>query len=201
MISPVWNVYVYDLVVQPVPMGTLMRSGLARGVSVRPIKQGDPILSSFPVPPAVVAQRFDQGAACLAAFRDDELQGYIWLLLGPYMEDEVRCTYVPTNFKEAAFDFDLYVFPEYRMSRAFASLWDGANQYLRERGKRWTYSRISRFNLSSRNAHARLGARRIAQALFLKLGRLELMLATVRPYMWLVIGNSVQPCLRLNQPD
>ena len=81
---------------------------------------------------------------------------------------------------EAVFDFDVYVFPEHRMGRAFVSIWGAVNRVLHERGIRWTFSRITRFNVASRNAHIRLGARRIGSALFFKAWALEAMLASVR---------------------
>jgi len=72
-----------------------------------------------------------QGAICLGAFKNDELLGYAWILLGTYEEDEVRCFFVPMPEGESAWDFDIYLDPKYRIGFAFPRLWDEVNTYLR----------------------------------------------------------------------
>jgi hypothetical protein len=86
------------------------------------------------------------------------------------------------------------------MGAAFVGLWNGANRVLRERAVRYTFSRVTRFNEASRRAHARLGARRVGTGAFLMAWRLQLMLATVPPYVHLRVGASAPVQLRLSAP-
>lgn len=166
--------FVYDLVEQPVaPAPSLPARYLAQ---VRWLEVGpdSPELALMPPAAAVKALRFKQGARCIAVYRKSDFIGYVWFCFKQYEEDEVRCTYQLARPAVSAFDFDFYIFPAFRLGRAFATLWDSANEFLRSNGVEHTYSRISRFNLASRQAHARLGARVVGQALFLRVGPFEL---------------------------
>jgi hypothetical protein len=86
------------------------------------------------------------------------------------------------------------------MSRAFLRLWDATNAYLRERGIEWTISRISAFQARSQAAHRRLGAQRVASALFLCLGAIEIAFFTRWPYAWLSLGARSRPELFIDAP-
>ena len=88
----------------------------------------------------------------------------------------------------AAWDFDVYVAPAYRLSRAFGRLWDAANEELRSEGVRWCHSRISAFNLSSIAVHEKLGARQVGWAGFLCLGGFQLMVSSLKP--WVHVSRS-----------
>lgn len=181
--SPHLGLYFYELMVQPVPDSLVGDDRIDRGVEICRICEGDRALRLMPVRPEILASRFKQGAICLGVRRGGQFVGYIWLALDAYEEDEVRCRYVPTPRGAAVFDFDLFIFPQHRMGRAFLSIWRAVNRYLQQSGINWTYSRITRFNLESRRAHARLGAVRVGRAIFLRAWRMECMLATVRPFV------------------
>jgi hypothetical protein len=71
---------------------------------------------------------------------------------------------------------------------------------LRSRGINFSYSRLTRFNLASRRAHARLGWKRVGSALFLRAWRIEVMAATIFPYVSLSPGESQRVRLEL-RPD
>lgn len=43
---------------------------------------------------------------------------------------------------EAVWDFDVYIFPQYRFGRVFAAMWSEANKYLQGRGITWSVSCI-----------------------------------------------------------
>jgi hypothetical protein len=175
-LSPRLRVYAYDLVVQP-----LRADPVPAGYEFREIRRGDPDVELMPARPDIKAQRFDHGAFCLGAYRGGKLVGFAWFKAESYDEDEARCTYVlPPG---TVFDFDVYVFPQYRMGRAFAALWAGASAFLRDRGVRATCSRIAMSNVTSMRAHARLGARRVGRATFLQLGPAQITVATVAPYV------------------
>lgn len=191
-LSPSVGLRVYELMAQPVAAVPLLPPGRSRHLTFAEIPRDDPVVGRMPARADIKALRFEQGAKCLGVFRKGELIGYIWFCFGRYHEDEVRCTYELAQPQESAFDFDLYVFPEYRMGTAFASIWYAANEYLRERGMQATYSRMTRFNLASRNAHARLGSRRVGRVVFLQVGALEAMAASVWPYVALTRSRRVR---------
>jgi len=191
------RLYVYQLMVQPIPEKPLLPARFARRLQIREIRRGDPEVALMPARPDIKQARFDQNAVCLGAFRDDRFIGYMWFCYRQYEEDEVRCTYVVTPADQAIFDYDMYIFPEHRMGFAFAAIWSGAAEYLRARGIRFTFSRLTKFNLASERAHRQLGCRRVAHAFFLNAGSLQLMAATVRPYLHLSWSPSRRVRLRL----
>jgi len=196
-ISPRLGIYVYEFMVQPIPDKPLLPGNLLRGLLFREIRQGDPEIALMPARPEIKDSRFAQGAICLGTFSKDKLIGYIWLCFGSYEEDEVRCTYRMVNRDESVFDFDLFVFPEYRMGVGFTAVWHGANEYLRKRGIRYSFSRLTRFNLASRRSHRHLGWKRVASAIFLKIFGAELMVATIFPYLSFSFGPRHRVHLQL----
>ncbi|MDX1656161.1 MAG: hypothetical protein R3310_13195, partial [Candidatus Competibacteraceae bacterium] len=181
--------------VQPINSQPLVRPSLTRNIQIREIKPGDPELAMMPPPSEVIESRFRQNAFCLGAFRKGEMIGYIWLGQKAYQEDEARCIYLVTPREEAVFDFDLYIFPKHRLGIAFVAIWDGTNRFLSDRGIRYTYSRLTRFNLVSRRSHQHLGGRRIGRAVFLKVWGVQLTAATVFPYLHLAPPASPGPRL------
>lgn len=166
----------------------------------RLVDRGDPMIASLGLSEAVLRHRFDQGAICIGAEKDGALIGTIWLVVGPFEEDEVRCRYVPAPEGQACWDLGVFVRPDHRLGLAFARLWETANAHLAERGVRYSLSRISAYNKISCTAHERLGARRIGQARFLRLGRLQIMWANVAPFFGISLSRARQPCFHLRAP-
>lgn len=199
-ISPRLGLYVYELMVQPISAKALLPNGLTKNLSFAEIDRHHPDIARMPAREEVKASRFDQGAVCLGTYRKGELIGYIWFCFGTYEEDEVRCTYELVDRAQSVFDFDLYVLPEHRMGIGFVAIWHGANAYLHERGIRYTFSRLTRFNLASRRSHAHLGWRRAAQVVFFQAGRVEVMLANAPPYVACTWKSGQRTQLRL-APD
>lgn len=117
-----------------------------------------------------------------------------------YQEAEVRCTCELTDREASIFDFDFYVLPEHRMGIAFLAIWQGMNDTLAPQGVRYTFSRMTRFNLASRRAHARLGAKRAGSAIFLQAWGLELMASSVAPWIGVTCQRTPRVVLRL-RPD
>jgi len=181
-VSSQLRLHVYEFVRQPVGEIPFVGRKLTP-LAMREIGADNPVVAFMPVRPEVMRERRAQNATCLAGFRNGTLVGYMWFCRPAYEEDEVRCTYVLESPATSVFDFDFYLLPEHRMGTAFARLWTGVNEHLQAQGVDATYSRLTRFNLESRRAHARLGARRVGRALFLKLGKIEVMLATLSPYL------------------
>jgi hypothetical protein len=192
-----FGVYAYRLVAQPVAPRPLLPPSRGRTIEIRMLERGDPAFAGLPLTPAVLEYRFGQGAVCLGAFKGGAAIGCLWLCLGPYLEDEVRCRFVP---RDASWDFDVYLLPEHRVGFGFARLWDEANAFLRARGLHWSISRISVLNTKSLAAHDKLGIRTLGTAAFLRLGPLQIMLATLAPFIHLSLSAAGAPTLRLRAP-
>ncbi len=190
------RLHAYRFMVQPITEKPLLPARFARRLEIREIRRGDPEVALMPARPEIKESRFAQDAICLGAFQNGQFMGYIWFRFGAYEEDEVRCTYLPAPEGQSIFDFDLYIFPEHRLGIAFAGIWDGANQYLRKRGVKFTFSRLTQSNYASRRAHDHLGWKEVGRAVFLQAGRLEVMAATVFPYLNLSLGKRVRLKLR-----
>jgi hypothetical protein len=199
-LSPHLGLFVYELMVQPITGKPLLPANFARNLRFGEIARGDPEIELMPAREDIKESRFEQGARCLGVYRKDKLIGYIWFCFDRYDEDEVRCTYELAVPGESVFDFDLYVLPEHRMGIGFMAIWHGANEYLRNRGVHYTFSRLTRFNVASRRSHAHLGWRCVGRALFLKAWRVELMLSTIAPFVSLTWTLRQRARMRL-APD
>ncbi len=199
-VSPKLRLYAYEFMVQPIPDKPLLPPSLIKGFEFREIKRGDPEIELMPARPEIKELRFDQGAVCVGAYRKAALIGYIWFGFRAYEEDEVRCTYSLGDPAQSVFDFDIYIFPEHRMGLGFMAIWHGANEYLRNRGVHFTFSRLTRFNLVSRRSHVHLGWQRIGRAVFLQAWSAEWMLATLPPYAYFSFSSQRRPKLTL-RPD
>lgn len=150
-------------------------------------------------PAAVIAARFAQGARCLAATdRDAKFAGFLWFVIGSYMEDEVRARFDPGPVGRAAWDFDVSIVPRYRMGRLFGYLWERASAELAACGVGYSMSRISAFNGPSLASHRRLGARVVGQASFVCVGRVQLMISTVAPKWHLSWQEKQRPVLAIS---
>lgn len=189
------RILVYELMEQPIPEGPYSTMHALSAFEQRRIEPQDKEVESMPVPESVVRSRFAQGAICLGTFKKGELIGYIWFAYRQYDEDEVRVTYEVAPSHESVFDFDLFIFPQHRLGLAFLAIWQNAANYLRAQGVRRSFSRVSRFNLATRRAHAHFGWKRVGRAVFLKLWRLELMTSTLYPYFYLSLSR--RPRIRL----
>jgi hypothetical protein len=196
-LSPRLGLYVYELMVQPIGGKKLLPTNLAKNLTFAEIVQGHPAIELMPARPEIKIARFEQGAICLGVFRKEKLIGYAWFCFNAYEEDEVRCTYVLAVPGQSVFDFDFYILPEHRMGIGFAAVWHGANEYLRARDIRYTFSRVTRFNVASRRAHAHLGCKCVGKALFFQAWRVELMLATLAPFIKFSWSCRSRPRLRL----
>ncbi len=196
-VSPSLHLHLYELLVQPIPGAPLLPGKLAKAYEFREIAKGDPEIALMPARPDIKESRFGQQAVCIGTFLKNELVGYLWLSFHTYEEDEVRCTFVLPDDGQSVFDFDLYIVPKYRMGLAFAAVWDGASQYLRQRGVRYSFSRLTRVNIASRRAHARLGTRCVGRMIVFVAGTFEFMLSSVPPYIHLSFRRKNRVRLKL----
>ncbi|MGF1526360.1 MAG: GNAT family N-acetyltransferase [Candidatus Competibacterales bacterium] len=192
----------YFFVAQPVTPGHPPLAATAN-ITVRPLASQDWRGEHWTAPihrdTAEIARRRSLGCDCLEAFRGDQLVGWLWLCYTPYRESEDRCSAIPET-PAWAFDLDVYIVPSARLSKALIALWRAANNHLAARHIPWTYSRISAFNPGSLAAHRRLGARVVARACFLRLGRWQLVTASVKPYFHMTGSPLYYPQLWLHPP-
>jgi|GEM_PF-300023 len=178
-----WELYKYQFLAQAVVAEPLCR-GRGKNIAVRQCFQAADLPPAYPRPGAVLDARYGQGALSLAAIKDGELSGFLWLSPDGYQEDEVRARYRLAS-PQSCWDFDVWVRPEDRLGLTFARLWEEANLLLRARAVRWSCSRISAFNAASLGAHGAIGTIGLGSALFLRCGRWQWMLASLAPYIHL----------------
>lgn len=190
----------YYFVAQPVSASALVAESSGRAIVIRRVDADDPLVAQFPRPQEVIAARFRMGAVCFAAEREGQFIGFAWIKEDQYSEDEVRCLFLLDPVEHAAWDFDVYIDPAFRFGRTFARLWDHVNQWLRERGYRWSLSRISAFNADSLAAHRRLGMRSIGSATFVCVRTVQLTLVGQAPFVHLGWRRDDVPTLRLRAP-
>lgn len=188
----------YYFMAQPVAARPWLPARRGLSLEIRRLASGDPALTAFPRPQAAYPYRFRQGAVCLAAFKAQRPVGFLWFTVAPYMEDEVRCRYVPIPDGQAAWDFDVYVAPELRTGPAFLRLWDEANRLLRSQGVRWSFSRVSAFNPLSVASHSRMGAARVGSVVFATLGGWQLSVASLRPFVYFSRNPASMPEFHLS---
>jgi hypothetical protein len=165
----------YYLTAQPIGSGQSTKLRPDPGTTFRDVLPGDDLIAAFPARPAdTLLRRFGTGATCTAAVVKGQFAGFIWLQREAYEEDEVRCTYVLVRPEASVWDFDVHIEPRYRLGRTMARLWAHVDERLGSSGVRWSFSRISAFNVASLSSHARLGARRCGAVSFLTLGPWQL---------------------------
>lgn len=197
------RLYRYYLTAQPVAASALLPSGRGRKIEIRLIQEQDEIIAQFPRPPGVIQARFKQNAKCLVASKEQRFIGFLWFLPGNhhYQEDEVRARYIPLPAERTAWDFDVYVEPDFRIGLTFLRLWDEANRILRENGVQWSCSRISAFNAGSLASHGRLGTLFLGSAIFFCAGRWQVSFASISPYFHLSSCPSSFPEFRINTEE
>ena len=188
------RIVMYEFVAQPVQAAP--RAGRPGKFRIDWAGSDSPLFAQVERPPAVIAARFRRHARCLAAtVGDATLAGFLWFVVGPYDEDEVRARFHPAPEGRTAWDFDVTILPDYRMGRLFLQLWDRAAMELSALGVSHTLSRISAFNAASLASHRRLGATRRGRALFLCAGRLQLMISSIPPKWHLSWREDQRPDL------
>lgn len=169
--------------VQPLPKERLVPVRENDPVRVGPISPSALDLAAFGRPIDAIQERFDAGSTCIAARREDELLGFMWLQKGTLKERLVRCHMRVEPSARVVWDYDFFIQPRYRVGRLFGRLWDAASASLRDQGVEATVSWIRLENRASEQAHSRLGARRIGWAVFLELFGCQAMASSFPPYL------------------
>ena len=188
----------YYFFAQPITDQCVIRNASKRRIKIYMPESDDLIFAQCPRPKAVIEERFKQKSKCFVATKDDQFVGFIWFSEEKYIEDEVRCEIVPRPVGVTAWDYDIYVNPKNRLGMAFPMLWDRVNQYLSQKGYKWTMSRISPINSASLSTHKKLGAIYSGQALFLCLWQVQIMGSSLPPYVH--ISTIKQPKIHLLAP-
>ncbi|TXL65962.1 GNAT family N-acetyltransferase [Zeimonas arvi] len=172
---------VIRLYLQPLPEEHLVPTKEGNNMRVGPISEDAFDASAFGRPPDAIRDRFRDGSLCIAATKNDELLGFMWLQRGTLRERIVRCEMRAEPESRVAWDYDFFIQPRYRLGRLFGRLWDAGSCTLREMNIEATVSWIRLDNRASEQAHARLGAKRIGWAAFLTVFGHQLMLSSFRP--------------------
>lgn len=166
---------------QPLPNERLIAVRENDPVRVEPISPGSLDLAAFGRPTDAIQERIDAGSTCIAALRDGELLGFMWLQQGTLKERLVRCHMHVEPCSRVVWDYDFFIQPRYRLGRLFGRLWDAASASLRGQGVEATVSWIRLGNRASEQAHARLGAKKIGWAIFLNVFGRQVMITSFRP--------------------
>lgn len=188
----------YRVVAQPVPAAAARPA--AGALAVERVGPEHPLLAQFPHRRDALRRRFAEQALCFAAHRDGALAGYLWVQEAAFMDRDAGCRFVPAPPGRAAWDYDLWIAPAWRMSRAFQRLWEAAHAELRARGIAWTLSCVHGSNHASLASHRRLGARVVAQAWILRLGERQLAAFTQRPFLDLNLLTGVRARVVVRAP-
>lgn len=173
----------YYITAQPVHEAPLTPARRGRQIEVTELPPDQALALPVDRPRHVIETRLHRRGRCLAASKAGVLLGFQWFTLHDYPEDEVRCVFKLSPEDRCAWDYDIYVLPEWRSQPVFSRLWDTCNQLLREAGIGLTLSRIHAFNAGSRRAHERIGAKIVGQAMFLCIGALQLAAFSARPWL------------------
>ena len=162
---------------------------------------GESALATVVRVPADIADRFAQGAWGFGAFRGNELLGWLWFIPGAYRDFSD-----PINFEleppaTTAWDFDIYVRPDARLTATFSCLWAAAFEALRAGGVTHTLSEISAFNPASLGAHRRLGAVAFGSVVMVRLGRFQALCSRrFRPHLQWSLHPEFRARLKIEVP-
>ncbi|MEO8224175.1 MAG: GNAT family N-acetyltransferase [Gammaproteobacteria bacterium] len=189
------------IVAQPVPAAATGSPRRGQNIQVRRITTGDPAIRIFTRYPDEIADRFAQGAVCLGAFRGDELLGWLWFVPGVFRDFVHPVSFALRPASTLAWDFDVYVRPDARLSAAFARLWEAGFAELRARGIAQSLSAISAYNPASLRAHRRLGTEPFGSILVLRLGRIRAVLSLAfRPHLQWSLNTDFRAVLPIDAP-
>lgn len=185
----------HDLVLYTQPVRATPLLPAARGVSieVRSYSGHQALDAGLPGPPG----RRRNGMHCLAAYREGRLIGFQWVNLGSHQDELVRARYVPMPEGRSAWSFDLHVDSAHRGGLVFARLTDATWALLRAHGRTKVASAIAASNRGAIGAEERLGGCRLGRAVHLRLGPLQLLVASLPPYLHLSVSHRGAPIMRV----
>lgn len=191
----------YLLFSQPVTDKQFLPANRGNSIMIHQLKYDDKKIHTLPRDINILKTRFNSGSVCLAAYKNNEFIGFLWLNFGDYAEDEVRCHFSPSPAEQTVWDFDVHIEQKHRIGFAFLRLWDETNKFLKNRGHRWTTSRISAFKPLSIQSHTRLGGKCIGSVTFLCLGNTQIMASTLPPYLHISFNTQSIPKIKVKGPS
>jgi hypothetical protein len=191
----------HDLVlyIQPVRTAPLLPAHRGASIEVRTLDGATALASGLPCPPEHMAARRRAGIHCLAAYSSDALIGFHWVALGAHEDEMVRCRYLPEPADRAAWSFHLQIESAHRGGLAFARLIDATAELLRAHGRTQVASYIAATNRGAIAAEERLGGRRLGRAVHLRVGSLQLMVASLAPYLHISFSDRRPPVMRVGE--
>ncbi|MBK6618611.1 MAG: GNAT family N-acetyltransferase [Nitrosomonas sp.] len=188
----------YYITRQPVSPQKLVPINKALDIEIRQIDVNDGVLQQMDRPFSTLQARFNHGGNCFVALKKGRFAGNLWLNFDKYREDEVRCTYMLPPAGQNAWDYDVFVVPEFRFSYTFAKLWEYANTVMFQRGIVYVYSRVNFYNISSLRAHKKLGSKIIGSLVFITIGSFQISVSTrFKPYLTITIDQGKFPKLMI----
>jgi hypothetical protein len=191
---------VYGIYAQPLQgTGTAPMRADTRWAVIE-VNPGHTLCADFPRPASVIEARWAAGSRCFCLTRDGAFVGYIWTQTGAYLEDEIHCRYVLSPQATTVWDYDVFVVPAHRASRAMFRLWSEVDRRLFAEGRQWSLSRIALFNAASVRSHERLGAQRTGWVLALVWPGLQLTVTRSRPWLHWWPGRGEGPDVPARPP-
>jgi hypothetical protein len=197
---PFLSVGKYLVVARPVTERRLYAGKRSDSIEILQFDSEHPFISALPRPPEEIARRFAGGAVCFLARRDNRTTGHLWVTMSSYCEPVHRCQFAPQPPGKVAWDFDMWISPEERMSPTFARLWDQCYSYLYKKGIRCTCSCVSAFNLAALQTNQRMGASELRKMYFFGIGPVELLYSTAMPRIALSLSRSTFPLVKVGVP-
>lgn len=193
------RVALHDLLLYTQAVQATPQLPAARGASieVRTFSGEQAMDAGLPCPAEHAVARRRNGMHCLAAYREGRLIGFHWLNLESHDDEMVRAHYVPLPEGRSAWSFDMQVDPAHRGGLAFARLTDATSALLRAHGRTEVASYIAASNRGAIGAEERLGGRRLGRAVHLKLGPLQLLVASLPPYLHLSVSDRGAPIMQV----
>jgi hypothetical protein len=186
---------------QPVPDKRLLPAGMRNAITVAPIRPGDLDNTELPLTQDLLQARLERGVVCLGAYKDGRLIGFHCLSFERHDDELYRARFEVGPKGRAVWDFDIFILPTHRGGLSFAFLWDGVFEFLRSRDIRWLTSYIAATNVPSLKSHLRMGSIRLGSVIFLRVGRLQLMLSDRAPYLHASFAETGRPAFRLDAPE
>jgi hypothetical protein len=198
------------ILLQEVPSDSLLKGRASTSLDIRCLA-GEELMAEFdrdhdgafsrpPRDRARTQRRVERGDVCIAARRSGRTIGVLWLTFDTFDETEVKALFVVSPEAGMAWDSNLFIVEDARAGLVFVALWDAANQFLREKGYRWSATQTSAFNGGSLLAHQRLGARRIGRIVYLLLGSWQVTFSGLRPQLHVAAASGPGPTFVIPRP-
>ena len=186
---------------QPVPEKALLPPGIAKAVTVAPIRAADLRDTELPLSPELLRSRLERGVVCLGAYKDGRLIGFHCINFGTHDDELYRARFEPRPAGKAVWDFDIFILPSHRGGLSFAFLWDGVFDFLRSRDVRWLTSYIAATNVTSLRSHLRMGSVKLGSVVFLRIGALQTVFSDRKPYVHVSLADSGRALFRIDAPE